>query len=78
MRGERAATSTTNPSTTLNEVTKLLRGSGLDYQALLAETEKLLTTYWSEIELLAFQLMHRRVLVGDEITEAMTPWRAGK
>lgn len=60
------------------EVTKLLQGSGLDYQVLLAETERLLTKYWTEIELLAHELMHKRVLVGTEILEAMTPWSAGK
>jgi hypothetical protein len=58
------------------EVVKLLRGSGLDYRALLAETEQLLTKYWAEIELLAHELMHRRLLVGGEIIQAMTPWNA--
>ena len=60
------------------EVTKLLRGSGLDYQALLADTEKLLTKYWTEIELMAPELMHKRVLVGAEILEVMRPWSARK
>jgi hypothetical protein len=59
-------------------VTKLLRGSGLDYQALLADTEKLLTKYWTEIELMAHELMHKRVLVGAKILEAMRPWSARK
>lgn len=58
------------------EVAKLLRGREWEYQALLAETEKLLTKYWAEIELLAHELMHKRVLVRDVIIQATTPWRA--
>ena len=76
LKSERAATSTTSPSTTFNEITRLL-GAGWISGAHCGD-RKVATTYWTEIELLDFQLMHRRVLVGDEIIEAMTPWRAGK
>lgn len=64
--------------TDFDRVAMLLRGSGLDFKALIAETESLIVRFWAEIQLLQSQLMHRRVLVGDEITEAMTPWSAGK
>ena len=64
--------------TDFDRVARLLKGSGLDYKELLIETEALVRRYWTEIELLAHELMHRRVLVGDEIIEAMTPWSVGK
>jgi hypothetical protein len=63
-----------NKCTDFDRITKLLRGSGLDFKKLLAETERLVSQWWTEIELLKFELMHRRVLVGEEIIEAMTPW----
>jgi hypothetical protein len=56
-------------------IANLLRGSGLDIKALMAETERLLSQWWTAIELLQSELMHRRVLVGEEIIEAMTPWQ---
>jgi hypothetical protein len=61
-----------------DRIAKLLRGSGLEIKVLIAETVSLIVRFWTEIQLLQSELMHRRVLVGAEILEAMTPWRAGK
>jgi len=69
------ATDFTN-CTDFDRVAKLLRGSGLDHKELLLETETLVRAYWDEIQLLAHELMHWRLLVGDEIIQAMTPWRS--
>jgi hypothetical protein len=56
-------------------VANLLGGSGLDIKEIILNTERLLDRWWTQIKLLQFELMHRRVLVGDEIVEAMRPWR---
>jgi hypothetical protein len=56
-------------------VANLLGGSGLDIKEIMANTERLLDQWWTEIKLLQFELMHRRVLIGEEILEAMRPWR---
>ena len=56
-------------------IANLLCGSGgLNIKDLMAETERLLTQFSTEIKLLQVELSHKGVLVGDEILEAMRPW----
>jgi hypothetical protein len=56
-------------------IEKLLRGSGLDFKQIMAETERLIDRCWARIELLQYALMHRRVMRGPEILEALKGWR---
>jgi hypothetical protein len=62
----------------LRHVDNIMRGSGLSLLHLVLRTEKLLAEEWTSIELLQHELYYRRVLLGAEILEAMTPWNAGK
>jgi hypothetical protein len=64
-----------NSKSDFGRIDKILRGSGLNITELVSETERLLTLWWPQIELLQYELFHRRVLVGAEILEAMRPWR---
>jgi hypothetical protein len=57
-------------------VAKLMRGTDLDIRRLSADTELLLTKHWQAIELGAWELGHKRLLVGnDAILEAVRPWK---
>jgi hypothetical protein len=59
-----------------DRIDKLLNGSGIDFKQIMAETERLLTHWWVHIELLQYELFHRRVMVEAEILEGIRPWRA--
>jgi hypothetical protein len=59
-----------------DRIDRLLRGSGLDFKQIMAETERLLTQCWSQIDMLQYALCHRRVMVEAEILEAIKPWQS--
>ena len=63
----------TNDRSDLRHVDNIMRGSGLSLPHLVLRTEKLLAEEWTSIELLQYELYHRRVLVDEEIIRALTP-----
>jgi hypothetical protein len=60
-----------NSPSDFRRIDNILRGSGLDLKQIMAETEQLLVKWWTEIEMLKYELCHRRVMSGAEIIEAI-------
>jgi hypothetical protein len=50
-------------------IDNILRGSGLDIKELAITAERLLSQWWSEVELLQSELLHRGVMIESEILE---------